>query len=133
MIPAFCKCRLVIHIRLLRHYQEVHTAVRDQTVTPGHFRRKLRIGGCVRHALPLVRKYFAENCVPRGDKPDNASAMRTRISCMVSIRCSFLRRRRYNRAYDGPSESNTASAFALGCRSTFLIRASSSDVTRPAR
>lgn len=69
----------------------------------------------------------------QGDLPCNASVIRVRRDCIVSTRCNFLRRLRYNRAYALPSERRTDSHFAFGWRSTFLRAASSSSVMSSAR
>lgn len=57
----------------------------------------------------------------------------TNIHCCVSTRCSFFNSRRYNNAYVCPSESSKDSILAFGCLSTFLIKASSSEVIKSVR
>ncbi len=46
--------------------------------------------------------------------PVRASAMSTRIHCMVSTLVNFLSSFRYSRAYERPSDSRSDSVFALG-------------------
>src|SRR6267154_3818864 len=95
----------------------------------------IKLSGSREEWYPLImiykKKYitYLVSKQSRYDIPKSASAIKTRRHCMVSTLCNFLRSRRYSRAYVWPSDRWIDSTFALGCLSTFLMRASSSEVT----